>query len=110
MIRRPPRSTRTDTLFPYSTLFRSFERGEARRGNRQQVVERGGGERESGGPLRTDCQREFGELANKGFARQRRHGGNRFAPAMKHAPQVVDLARRNRAGRGRKFWTLRWKI
>src|SRR3546814_12682584 len=34
MIRRPPRSTRTDTLFPYTTLFRSvgdlveqFERG-----------------------------------------------------------------------------------
>src|SRR3546814_5756550 len=24
MIRRPPRSTRTDTLFPYPTLFRSF--------------------------------------------------------------------------------------
>src|SRR3546814_13742366 len=24
MIRRPPRSTRTDTLFPYSTLFRSI--------------------------------------------------------------------------------------
>src|SRR3546814_997032 len=37
MIRRPPRSTRTDTLFPYTTLFRSFEsacrndRGHARR-------------------------------------------------------------------------------
>src|SRR3546814_20737773 len=29
MIRRPPRSTRTDTLFPYTTLFRS-------RGQRQQ--------------------------------------------------------------------------
>src|SRR3546814_8256065 len=26
MIRRPPRSTRTDTLFPYTTLFRSSER------------------------------------------------------------------------------------
>src|SRR3546814_10020170 len=26
MIRRPPRSTRTDTLFPYTTLFRSHER------------------------------------------------------------------------------------
>src|SRR3546814_18542769 len=26
MIRRPPRSTRTDTLFPYTTLFRSIER------------------------------------------------------------------------------------
>src|SRR3546814_12398888 len=27
MIRRPPRSTRTDTLFPYTTLFRSRQRG-----------------------------------------------------------------------------------
>src|SRR3546814_1473407 len=26
MIRRPPRSTRTDTLFPYTTLFRSLTR------------------------------------------------------------------------------------
>src|SRR3546814_20872808 len=26
MIRRPPRATRTDTLFPYTTLFRSAER------------------------------------------------------------------------------------
>src|SRR3546814_16490772 len=30
MIRRPPRSTRTDTLFPYTTLFRSdADKGEA---------------------------------------------------------------------------------
>src|SRR3546814_8724059 len=28
MIRRPPRSTRTDTLFPYTTLFRSPRRGQ----------------------------------------------------------------------------------
>src|SRR3546814_13059189 len=27
MIRRPPRSTRTDTLFPYTTLFRSADHG-----------------------------------------------------------------------------------
>src|SRR3546814_17615870 len=33
MIRRPPRSTRTDTLFPYTTLFRSA--GEAGAGSRQ---------------------------------------------------------------------------
>src|SRR3546814_18990444 len=35
MIRRPPRSTRTDTLFPYTTLFRSplaDRRGENREG------------------------------------------------------------------------------
>src|SRR3546814_3388927 len=34
MIRRPPRSTRTDTLFPYTTLFRSEQQqhhGEERR-------------------------------------------------------------------------------
>src|SRR3546814_4939035 len=29
MIRRPPRSTRTDTLFPYTTLFRSEDAGRA---------------------------------------------------------------------------------
>src|SRR3546814_16382413 len=33
MIRRPPRSTRTDTLFPYTTLFRSAGR------NTRQVAE-----------------------------------------------------------------------
>src|SRR3546814_11318605 len=43
MIRRPPRSTRTDTLFPYTTLFRSYPglakgwrlEGRAWSGNRQ---------------------------------------------------------------------------
>src|SRR6056297_3807281 len=30
MIRRPPRSTRTDTLFPYTTLFRSRSTSAAR--------------------------------------------------------------------------------
>src|SRR3546814_14869195 len=29
MIRQPPRSTRTDTLFPYTTLFRSTRLGSA---------------------------------------------------------------------------------
>src|SRR3546814_19537117 len=40
MIRRPPRSTRTDTLFPYTTLFRSPQ-----------------GRRDRGGPQAT-CQTE----------------------------------------------------
>src|SRR3546814_4894709 len=34
MIRRPPRSTRTDTLFPYTTLFRSSNRLSAQRPTR----------------------------------------------------------------------------
>src|SRR3546814_5749124 len=32
MTRRPPRSTRTDTLFPYTTLFRSYDVVDAHRG------------------------------------------------------------------------------
>src|SRR3546814_3053839 len=34
MIRRPPRSTRTDTLFPYTTLFRSLVVGAAQQQRR----------------------------------------------------------------------------
>src|SRR3546814_15369512 len=40
MIRRPPRSTRTDTLFPYTTLFRSAHGipQEAERGSGEELV------------------------------------------------------------------------
>src|SRR3546814_11413118 len=47
MIRRPPRSTRTDTLFPYTTLFRS--------GRRQVEIDRVA-------PL-VDCPVQVGPLA-----------------------------------------------
>src|SRR3546814_5771231 len=51
MIRRPPRSTRTDTLFPYTTLFRSPAcrcggerlRGARRAGNGRWLHRRHGG-------------------------------------------------------------------
>src|SRR3546814_5299511 len=48
MIRRPPRSTRTDTLFPYTTLFRSVAVGAdaaqvERREARAAVVHRAAG-------------------------------------------------------------------
>src|SRR3546814_3247311 len=39
MIRRPPRSTRTDTLFPYTTLFRSRDENAAQPGERWGVGE-----------------------------------------------------------------------
>src|SRR3546814_11621226 len=44
MIRRPPRSTRTDTLFPYTTLFRSL-RWKAIPESRQYGREKQGGPR-----------------------------------------------------------------
>src|SRR3546814_11708675 len=40
MIRRPPRATRTDTLFPYTTLFRSYMVGGRTRLLRQRAQER----------------------------------------------------------------------
>src|SRR3546814_7439735 len=42
MLRRPPRSTRTDTLFPYTTLFRSDHRHDT--GNRATLGNRLGDE------------------------------------------------------------------
>src|SRR3546814_3995680 len=41
MIRRPPRSTRTDTLFPYTTLFRSADLFRERRRGVGDLGERG---------------------------------------------------------------------
>src|SRR3546814_12070239 len=51
MIRRPPRSTRTDTLFPYTTLFRSSRgfAGDDRRGIGQNPGDDAGDDRQ---PLR----------------------------------------------------------
>src|SRR3546814_20288616 len=40
MIRRPPRSTRTDTLFPYTTLFRSSVKDFRSRAQVRVIVER----------------------------------------------------------------------
>src|SRR3546814_3612322 len=53
MIRRPPRSTRTDTLFPYTTLFRS-----------QDVIELLGGMPRGGGK---DRRGQFRQVAHAGI-------------------------------------------
>src|SRR3546814_18483749 len=44
IIRRPPRSTRTDTLFPYTTLFRSHEIARRRHCHGRNTVGQGNGE------------------------------------------------------------------
>src|SRR3546814_16445604 len=82
MIRRPPRSTRTDTLFPYTTLFRSLEdlrderaRSVVHRGDVDGgvlVLERGGDGVEC---LRQGCGRIHLERT-VGFARGRAAGGD----------------------------------
>src|SRR3546814_4956502 len=50
MIRRPPRSTRTDTLFPYTTLFRSKRYVKAHGRQRQQSHSDRQSRQGSGGP------------------------------------------------------------
>src|SRR3546814_3435510 len=54
MIRRPPRTTRTDTLFPYTTLFRSDRGGDAREAGQHDEAHRrvGGAQRLDAGEAR----------------------------------------------------------
>src|SRR3546814_3715607 len=59
MIRRPPRSTRTDTLFPYTTLCRSERDSEARCGGDSH----GRGEHDRGAPDFAMCDGNFERLA-----------------------------------------------
>src|SRR3546814_3215962 len=54
MKRRPPRSTRTDTLFPYTTLFRSEGTQFAFTGDRQRGYEQCAEERQDAGEARDD--------------------------------------------------------
>src|SRR3546814_15685031 len=60
MIRRPPRSTRTDTLFPYTTLFRSL--GRPRTSHAPQRVPTAGPAR-AGRPFHRRTRRRVGSLA-----------------------------------------------
>src|SRR3546814_4013494 len=79
MIRRPPRSTRTDTLFPFTTLFRSQRRvppcdGPARRA--------------------AAVRQRAGTVRNRGRAARRRHH-HRAVPARR--PAVRGAARGGRS-------------
>src|SRR3546814_68174 len=55
MIRRPPRSTRTDTLFPYTTLFRAFRE----LAGAEQAVASGNRQRRQFDPTRGTAQAVF---------------------------------------------------
>src|SRR3546814_13387278 len=58
MIRRPPRSTRTDTLFPYTTLFRSIDIAQRRDADR--LAERLRRHAEFGGEVHARVDDDFG--------------------------------------------------
>src|SRR3546814_20620460 len=98
MIRRPPRSTRTDTLFPYTTLFRSLHA----RQRADRAGDAGAGDRdaETLSRYREDAFR--GPIASAFPHRSR--GGAR-APAVAAAPAAgrkCDQICGDAAGRGRR--------
>src|SRR3546814_3935442 len=77
MIRRPPRSTRTDTLFPYTTLFRS------QRGQEREVV---------CGDRRDDADRRVATQALHGLLLRRHTLGERQR-SEEHTSELQSLMR-----------------
>src|SRR3546814_12635470 len=90
MIRRPPRSTRTDTLFPYTTLFRSWPRPGARptaagagRGRRARTPQRSCVAAFEHAPRQRDELPAVGVLA---------HGEHALRAESEPEPRVVAVA------------------
>src|SRR3546814_10925959 len=77
MIRRPPRSTRTDTLFPYTTLFRSPRRLP---------------DRHAGGGLRECRPRRRRDGFRQQVAR-RHHSGKTDSRSEEHTSELQSLMR-----------------
>src|SRR3546814_11026852 len=71
MIRRPPRSTRTDTLFPYTTLFRSTKTPVP---DHQPIAQQNGGDAEEQLP-------PFGHAGDDGAHHHRHRDGGEQRPA-----------------------------
>src|SRR3546814_15196534 len=86
MIRRPPRSTRTDTLFPYTTLFRSVPAFRSHRDRRRAARQSG---REPAYAHRTsECRwRSAGHQTDRA---QRRHTYRLWCAGRRHARRWND--------------------
>src|SRR3546814_3246027 len=92
MIRRPPRSTRTDTLFPYTTLFRSPpRRGPCRRHSRH------GGSHPRHARRRSPCCRGREGASASRAAGRCRAGGDRSTARQgrseEHTSELQSLIR-----------------
>src|SRR3546814_10793119 len=96
MIRRPPRSTRTDTLFPYTTLFRS--------GGRERLL-RAGARRSGAARARLPRLTTTGEL--HGLSGRAVSGRGRARRCCPHQPRAVSLLSRDGSVRDRRTRSIR---
>src|SRR3546814_3386170 len=90
MIRRPPRSTRTDTLFPYTTLFRSAEApASPSRGFRQPLLPRA----DRGAP----CRRRYPACGTPPAVRSEEHTSE-LQSLMRNSYAVFCLKKKRKKG------------
>src|SRR3546814_10860573 len=95
MRRRPPRSTRTYTLFPYTTLFRSaFRAHQSHRRDRQCLADDGLGLR-AAAPLTRDGEGFRGNPAPdaRAIPRRRRLGTGSAPRSEEHTSELQSLMR-----------------
>src|SRR3546814_6233702 len=88
MIRRPPRSTRTDTLFPYTTLFRAFLSD----GHPSQTRS----DQRRAGPWRSSCCYYHGRqwtLGEKALPAAHRRASRRGGRSEEHTSELQSLMR-----------------
>src|SRR3546814_13387789 len=104
MIRRPPRSTRTDTLFPYTTLFRSLDDARRRAAGRGADVRARDDRRISRAALyrgqaaaALSRRRYRRPGAGRGAARLSRRADARRA-AARYGPEIGRASRGERGG------------
>src|SRR3546814_10360550 len=89
MLRRPPRSTRTDTLFPYTTLFRSHTRSGA--GIQQDRVWLSGAHQGAGSCLR--CRARVPEVRQGSPGRSAAAGAETGNRSEEHTSELQSLMR-----------------
>src|SRR3546814_5345169 len=97
MIRRPPRSTRTDTLFPYTTLFRSDKQFvTVGAGDRIQILgEDQDGKTDDLGPILVRADETFNRIGGEVNQRSEEHTSE-LQSLMRISYAVFCLKKKNR--------------
>src|SRR3546814_3015769 len=100
MVRRPPRSTRTDTLFPYTTLFRSgrpeSDEGHEARAPAEGGIEGAAEQRPKHGaerPADSDIAHQAGRLSRRSHVADDRHRHRIAGRSEEHTSALQSLMR-----------------